>query len=77
MKLQDTLVQVLQILLKSKLLITEDDENDLQPTSQLSLFLGYKKYATLLLLLPTFSDQIYRPGYILEHEVKSQTSDML
>ncbi|KAK3105718.1 hypothetical protein FSP39_004163 [Pinctada imbricata] len=38
----DTLIQVLQILLKSKLLITDDDENDLQPTSKLSLFFGYK-----------------------------------
>ncbi|WAR04960.1 CUL1-like protein [Mya arenaria] len=39
---QDILVQVLQILLKSKLLVTDDDENDLQSSSQLSLFLGYK-----------------------------------
>ncbi|XP_067685602.1 cullin-1-like [Haliotis asinina] len=38
----DTLVQVLQILLKSKLLVADDDENNLQPSSQLSLFLGYK-----------------------------------
>lgn len=35
--------QVAQILLKSKLLSSEDDENDLQQTSQLSLFVGYKK----------------------------------
>ncbi|XP_064644798.1 cullin-1-like [Lineus longissimus] len=39
---QDTLVQVLQILLKSKLLVSEHDENDLQPCSVLSLFLQYK-----------------------------------
>jgi hypothetical protein len=34
---------VLQILLKSKLLVSEQDENDLQPSSVLSLFLHYKK----------------------------------
>ncbi len=39
----DILVQVLQILLKSKLLISEDDENDLQSSSVLNIFLGYKK----------------------------------
>lgn len=38
----DLLLQVAQILLKSKLLSCEDDENDLQQTSQLSLFTGYK-----------------------------------
>ncbi|CAG2225779.1 cullin-1-like [Mytilus edulis] len=38
----DMLQQVLQILLKSKLLVTDDDENELVPTSQLSLFFGYK-----------------------------------
>lgn len=40
----DTLTQVLQILLKSKLLyIGEDDDiEDLQPSSQISLFHGYK-----------------------------------
>ena len=41
---QDTLVQVLQILLKSKLLVTDDDDNDLLPSSQLALFTQYKKY---------------------------------
>ena len=40
---QDILTQVLQILLKSKLLVSPDDENDLQPVSKLSLFFGYKK----------------------------------
>jgi cullin 1 len=38
----DVLVQVLQILLKSKLLNTTDDENDLQPSSIISLYFGYK-----------------------------------
>lgn len=38
----DMLVQVLQILLKSKLLVSPDDENDLTARSQLSLFFGYK-----------------------------------
>lgn len=40
----DTLTQVLQILLKSKLLVTNDDDDieDLQASSQVSLFLGYK-----------------------------------
>ena len=41
---QDTLTQVLQILLKSKLLMADDDDvEDLQPSSQIALFLGYKK----------------------------------
>lgn len=38
----DMLTQVLQILLKSKLLTSEDDENDLVSSSLLSLFMGYK-----------------------------------
>jgi cullin 1 len=38
----DILIQVLQILLKSKLLTSDDDENDLQSHSVVSLFLGYK-----------------------------------
>ncbi len=42
---QDILSQVLQILLKSKLLISdeEDEESDLMPSSVLKLFLQYKK----------------------------------
>lgn len=39
----DLLLQVAQILLKSKLLTSDDDENDLQSTSLLTLFTGYKK----------------------------------
>lgn len=39
----DYLVQVLQILLKAKLLISEEDENDLTPSSVINLYLGYKK----------------------------------
>lgn len=38
----ETLIQVLQILLKSKLLVSDDDENALTPKSQVALFLGYK-----------------------------------
>jgi len=38
----DILVQVLQILLKSKLLVSDDEGGELQPTSQLSLFHQYK-----------------------------------
>ncbi|KAI9556809.1 hypothetical protein GHT06_016600 [Daphnia sinensis] len=38
----DLLLQVAQILLKSKLLSSDDDENELQQSSQLSLFVGYK-----------------------------------
>lgn len=39
----DFLVQVLQILLKAKLLTSEDDESDLQNNSVVSLYTGYKK----------------------------------
>lgn len=39
----DFLVQVLQILLKAKLLTCEDDENDLQNSSVVALFTNYKK----------------------------------
>lgn len=38
----DILIQVVQILLKSKLLQSDDDENDLRPSSEVSLFLNYK-----------------------------------
>ncbi|PSN32747.1 Cullin-1 [Blattella germanica] len=38
----DFLVQVLQILLKAKLLQSEDDENELHSNSTVSLFTGYK-----------------------------------
>ncbi|XP_063226360.1 cullin-1 isoform X2 [Bacillus rossius redtenbacheri] len=38
----DFLVQVVQILLKAKLLQSDDDENELQPVSQVCLFAGYK-----------------------------------
>ncbi|XP_052715029.1 cullin-1-like [Crassostrea angulata] len=38
----ETLLQVLQILLKVKLLVCDDDENDLRPSSSLELFFGYK-----------------------------------
>uniref|UniRef100_T1ISS0 Cullin-1 n=1 Tax=Strigamia maritima TaxID=126957 RepID=T1ISS0_STRMM len=38
----DFLIQVVQILLKSKLLVCDDDENDLQPSSVIYLYLGYK-----------------------------------
>lgn len=38
----DMLTQVLQILLKSKLLVCPDDENELKPQSKMSLFFGYK-----------------------------------
>ncbi|KFM75968.1 Cullin-1, partial [Stegodyphus mimosarum] len=38
----DILIQVVQILLKSKLLTSEDDESDLQPSSVVMLFFAYK-----------------------------------
>lgn len=38
----DILIQVIQILLKSKLLISKDDEGELQPSSVVSLFFNYK-----------------------------------
>ncbi|PVD35902.1 hypothetical protein C0Q70_02871 [Pomacea canaliculata] len=38
----DMLVQVLQILLKSKLLVGPEEESDLQPKTHLALFFGYK-----------------------------------
>lgn len=39
----DFLLQVLQILIKAKLLMTEDDENQLHTSSIVSLYTGYKK----------------------------------
>lgn len=39
----DFMIQVLQILLKAKLLTSEDDEMDLRADSIVSLYLGYKK----------------------------------
>ncbi|OXU25382.1 hypothetical protein TSAR_005317 [Trichomalopsis sarcophagae] len=38
----DFLLQVIQILLKAKLLVTSDDESELGPTSTVDLFTGYK-----------------------------------
>ncbi|GFW45257.1 cullin-1 [Trichonephila clavipes] len=38
----DVLLQVIQILLKSKLVTCEDEENDMQPSSMIFLFFGYK-----------------------------------
>ncbi|KAF2895631.1 hypothetical protein ILUMI_10541 [Ignelater luminosus] len=38
----DYLIQVLQILLKAKLLVSDDDENDLNANSLVSLFASYK-----------------------------------
>lgn len=40
---QESLIQVIQILLKSKLLTSTDDEASLKPTSNIELFMGYKK----------------------------------
>lgn len=40
----DFLVQVVQILLKAKLLTCEDDENDLTSNSIVKLYTGFKKY---------------------------------
>ena len=45
----DILTQVVQILLKSKLLKSVDDENDLKSTSEVSLNLTYKKYVEIRL----------------------------
>lgn len=39
----ESLIQVLQILLKAKLLKSADDENSLTPASTVELFLEYKK----------------------------------
>lgn len=39
----DFLTQVIQILLKAKLLSCDEDDNDLRPESIVSLYLGYKK----------------------------------
>lgn len=40
---QESLVQVLQILLKAKLLKSTDDESSLKPSSVIELFMEYKK----------------------------------
>lgn len=39
----DYLIQVIQILLKAKLITCEDDESELSPSSVVHLYLGYKK----------------------------------
>lgn len=39
----DFLIQVIQILLKAKLITCEDDENDLSPSSTVNLYLHFKK----------------------------------
>jgi cullin 1 len=49
----DTLVQVLAVLFKSKLLVSDDeeiDEADIQPNTPVRLFLNYKKYSPYLFL---------------------------
>ena len=43
----DTLVQVLALLFKTKLLVSDDEEieeQDIQPNTPVRLFLNYKKY---------------------------------
>lgn len=40
----DFLIQVLQILLKAKLLTSEDDDLELRSDSVVSLYLAYKKF---------------------------------
>lgn len=42
------MLQVIQILLKAKLLVTSDDESELGPTSTINLFTGYKKLVLFL-----------------------------
>ena len=42
----DTLVQVLAVLFKSKLLVSDDEEieeTDIQPNTSVKLFMNYKK----------------------------------
>ncbi len=48
----ETLVQVLAVLFKAKLLVSEDEEleeQDIVPTTPVKLFLNYKKYTTMSL----------------------------
>lgn len=44
------ILQVLQILLKCKLLVSEKESDKLDPTSEISLFLSYKKWVAKRLI---------------------------
>ncbi|KAI0240880.1 Cullin-1 [Lamellibrachia satsuma] len=52
----EILMQVLHILLKSKLLVSEDEVEEMMPTTSLSLFLHYKKSKSQSLPLPPLQE---------------------
>lgn len=59
-----SMLQVIQILLKAKLLTAAtDDENELTPLSTVELFAGYKKYVHLIT-----ADKYLVKNYILIHD---------
>lgn len=47
----DNLLQILSILFKVRLLVTTDDENQLQPESIISLFAGFKKWVLEIMMI--------------------------